>query len=90
MRNSWVDLSSCTYFYIVVCIADSFIFTLYFSLYFYKASSLRLCVRQKITAETKSIPNATTDATTPKTHDEVLEAFLVAKDAQLHYCKVAH
>ncbi|MCC5666642.1 hypothetical protein LC653_22830 [Nostoc sp. CHAB 5784] len=40
-------------------------------------------------AETNCVPNATTDATTPKTHDERLQAFLVEKDAQLHCCKVA-
>ncbi|MEH1779587.1 MAG: hypothetical protein V7K67_03875 [Nostoc sp.] len=36
------------------------------------------------TAETKHLASATADATTPKTYDGRLQAFLVEKDVQLH------
>ncbi|MEH2408663.1 hypothetical protein [Nostoc sp.] len=42
------------------------------------------------TAQTKHEPNATTDATIPKTHGEKLQAVLVEKDAQLRCCNLAH
>ena len=41
------------------------------------------------TAETNYVPNATTDATTPKTHDGRLQVFVVEKDAQLHCYNLA-